>query len=218
MTSHYVRALFVVTPLHDFYTTAFHLILSDILQESDTHGVGLFAAKDIKAGNFDVYCFGAFVLYDTEKEVLDAIVADGVPRYMVSDDVASMCVGGEVSRPHAALFLVPLPCHYLWYMNSCGLDLERANVGRESTFVPTKWSLEKGSTEGSGSGARARKGPLWEALNYPPNTLKFTLARDIAAGEELLHNYCFPGSRAGSSERSDGEEDSSDGPCEDVKK
>ena len=121
-----------------------------------------------------------------------------------------------MSRPHAALFLVPLPCHVLWYMNSCG-TVKRANkVERESTFTPMKSSLEKRPTEGSGGGARARKGPLWEALSYPPNTLKSRLARDIIAGEKLLHNSFFPGSRAGSSERSDNEdEDSSDGAYED---
>ncbi|CAM9693314.1 unnamed protein product, partial [Choristocarpus tenellus] len=75
------------------------------IKESDTHGVGLCAVKDIKAGDFiDISCFGTFVVYDTEKEVHDAIVADGVPRYMVTNDMASMCVGGEVSRPHAVLF------------------------------------------------------------------------------------------------------------------
>ncbi|CAM9871388.1 unnamed protein product, partial [Choristocarpus tenellus] len=157
---------------------------------SDSHGVGLFVVKDIKAGDFiDISCFGTFVVYDTEKEVHDAIVADGVPRYMVTNDVASMCVGGEVLWPHTALFLVPLPSHFLWYMNSCGADLEKANVERHSKFIPTNWSLEKGSTGGRGGGARARKGPLWEALSYPPNTLKFRLGRDIVGGEELLHNY-----------------------------
>ena len=146
----------------------------------------------------------------------DAIVGDGVPRYMVTNDVASMCVDGEVSRPHAALFLVPLPCHFLWYMNSYGTVKRANNVERESTFTPMKWSLEKGPTEGSGGGARARKSPLWEALSYPPNTLKFRLARDIIPGEELLHNYFFPGSREGNSERSDNkDEDSSDGTYED---
>ena len=173
--------------------------------------------KDIKAGDLnDIDCFGTFVLYDTEKEVHDAIVADGVPRYMVTKDVASMCVGGEVSRPHAALSLVPLPCYFLWYMDSCGTAKRASNVERKSTFTPMKWSLEMGPTEGSGGGARARKGPLWEALSYPPNTLKFRLARDIVAGEELLHDYFFPRSRAGTSERSDNEdEDSSDGAYED---
>ncbi|CAN0416575.1 unnamed protein product, partial [Ascophyllum nodosum] len=69
------------------------------LPESNTHGVGLFAVKDMKTGHFtDIDCFGTFVLYDTKTEVHDAIAADGVPRYMV----ASMCVGGEVlcRTPH----------------------------------------------------------------------------------------------------------------------
>ena len=92
--------------------------------------------KDIKAGDFnDIDCFGTFVLYDTEKEVHDAIAADGVPRYMVTNDVASVCVGGEVSKLHASLFLVPLPCHFLWYMNSCGTVKRANNVERESTFT-----------------------------------------------------------------------------------
>ena len=160
MTSYYVRALFVVTPFHAFHPPAFYLILSDILQESNTHGVGLFPVKDIKAGDFnDIDCFGTFVLYDTEKEVHDAIVADRVPWYIVTNDVASMCVSGEVSTPHAALCLVPLPCHFLWYMNSCGTVKRANNVERESTFTPMKWSLEKGPTEGSSGGARARKAP-----------------------------------------------------------
>ena len=126
-----------------------------------------------------------------------------------------MCIGGEVLRPHAALFLVPLPCYFWWHMNSCGSDLERANMKRESTVIPIKWSL-KGPTKGSSGGASARKGPPWEALSYPPNTLKFRLARDIITGGELLHNHFFPGTRTGSSERSDNEdEDSSDDAYED---
>ncbi|CAM9894318.1 unnamed protein product [Choristocarpus tenellus] len=178
------------------------------IKGSDTHGVGLFAVKDIKAGDFiDISCFGTFVVYDTENLVHDAIVTDGVPRYMVTNDVASMCVGGEVSRPHAALFLVPPRCLFLSLMNSCRADLEKANVERHSKFIPTNWSLEKGSTGGRDGGARARKGPLWEALSYPPNTLKFRLTRDIVAGEELLHKYFFPGSRAGGSESSDDEDE-----------
>ena len=122
MTSYYVRALFVVTPFHAFHPSAFSLILSDYLQESNTHGVGLFAVKDIKAGDFtDIDCFGTFVLHNTKTEVHDAIAADGVPRYMV----ASMCRSGEVLCPHPALFFVPLPCCFWWYMNSCGSDLVR---------------------------------------------------------------------------------------------
>ena len=112
MISYYVRALFVVTHFHAFHPSAFSLILSDYLQESNTHGVGLFAVKGVKAGDFtDIDFFGTFVLYDTTTEVHDAIAADGVPRYMV----ASMCEGGEVLCPHAALFLVPLPCYFWWY-------------------------------------------------------------------------------------------------------
>ena len=51
---------------------------------------------------------------------------------------------------------------------------------------PHQMSLEKGPTKESGGGASARKGPLWEALSYPPKTLKLRLARDIIAGGELL--------------------------------
>ena len=99
ITSYCVRSLFVVTPFHAFHSSAFSLILSACLQESNTHGVGLFAVKDMKTGHFtDIDCFGTFVLYYTKTEVHDAIAADGVPRYMV----ASMCVGGEVlcRMPH----------------------------------------------------------------------------------------------------------------------
>ena len=98
-TSYCVRSLFVVTPFHAFHSSAFSLILSACLQESSTHGVGLFAVKDMKTGHFtDINCFGTFVLYYTKTEVHDAIAADGVPRYMV----ASMYVGGEVlcRTPH----------------------------------------------------------------------------------------------------------------------
>ena len=55
MTSYHVRALFVVTPFHAFHPPAFSLILSDYFQESNTHGVGLFAAKDITAEDFVLY-------------------------------------------------------------------------------------------------------------------------------------------------------------------
>ena len=71
-------------------------------------------------------------------------------------------------------------------MKSCGSDLVRANVEHKSTLIPTKCSLGKGPTKGSGGGASAQKGPLWEAVSYPSNTLKFRLGRDIIAGEELL--------------------------------
>ena len=75
------------------HQSAFSLILSAYLQEFNTHGVGLFAVKDMKAGDFtDTVRFGTLVLYNTKTEVHDAIAADGVPRYMV----ASMCVNGEV--------------------------------------------------------------------------------------------------------------------------
>ncbi|CAN0384883.1 unnamed protein product [Ascophyllum nodosum] len=112
-------------------------------KESNTHGVGLFAVKDIKAGDFnDFDCFGTSVLYGTEK-VHDTIVADDVPRYMVTYEVASICVGGEVSRPHAALFLVPLPCHFFWYMNSCGMVKRANNVERESTFTHERESRKR---------------------------------------------------------------------------
>ena len=136
MTSYYVRALFVVTPFHAFHPSAFSPILSDYLQEeSNTHSVRLFAIKDMKAGDFtDIDCFGTFVLYNTKTEVHGVIAADGVPRYMV----ASMFVGGEMLCPHAALFLVPLPCYFWWYMNSWGSGLERANVERKSTLIPIK--------------------------------------------------------------------------------
>ncbi|CAN0101601.1 unnamed protein product [Ascophyllum nodosum] len=70
-----------------------------MFEESNTHGVGLFAVKDMKTGDStDIDCFGTFVLYYTKTEVHGAIAADGVPRYMV----ASMCVGGEVlcRTPH----------------------------------------------------------------------------------------------------------------------
>lgn len=164
--------------------------ISVISQDSPVHGLGLFAVKDIKAGDLiDICCFGSFELYDSESQVEEAIADDGVPRYMVSTDVASMCIGSERSRPAAALFLAPHPCHFLWYMNSCGSDTEKANVERESTFQPTNWSLGKGGGAGGGGAGRRRKLPLWEALKSPPNTLKFRLGRDIVAGEELLHNY-----------------------------
>ena len=71
-------------------------------------------------------------------------------------------------------------------MKSYGSDLERTNAEHKSTLIPTKWSLGKGPTKGSGGGASARKGPLWEALSYPSNALKFRLGRDIIAGGELL--------------------------------
>ena len=74
-------------------------MLSAYLQESNTHGVGLFAVKVMKTGDFtDIGCFGTFVLYYTKTEVHDAIATDGVPRYMM----ASMCVGAEVlcRTPH----------------------------------------------------------------------------------------------------------------------
>ena len=99
ITAYCVRSLYVITPFHAFHSSAFSLILSACLQESNTHGVGLFAAKDTKTGHFtDIDCFGTFVLYYTKTEVHDAIAADGVPRYMM----ASMCVGGEVlcRTPH----------------------------------------------------------------------------------------------------------------------
>ena len=80
---------------------------------------------------------------------------------------------------------------------------------RESTLIPIKWSLAQGPTKGSGGGASARKSPFWEAPSYPPNTLKFRSARDTIAGGELLHKHFFPGTRAGSSERSDDEDEDS---------
>ena len=94
-----VRSLFVVTHFHAFHSSAFSLILSACLQESNTHGVGFFAVKDRKTGDFtDIDCFGTFVLYYTKTKVHDAIAADGVPR----DMVASMFVDGEVlcRTPH----------------------------------------------------------------------------------------------------------------------
>ena len=66
-----------------FHSSAFSLILSACLQESSTHGVGLFAVKGMKTGHFtDIDCFGTFVLYYTKTEVHDTIAADGVPRYI----------------------------------------------------------------------------------------------------------------------------------------
>ena len=50
ITSYYVRALSVVTPFHAFHSSAFSLVLSAYLQESNTYGVGLFAVMLRKAG------------------------------------------------------------------------------------------------------------------------------------------------------------------------
>ena len=82
---YYVRALSAVTYFDAINSSAFSLIFSAYLQESNTHGVGLFAVKDMKTGDFtDIDCFGTFVLYSTKTEVHDAIAADGVPLYMVA--------------------------------------------------------------------------------------------------------------------------------------
>ncbi|CAM9995024.1 unnamed protein product, partial [Ectocarpus fasciculatus] len=99
------------------------------IKASNRHGLGLFAKEAMAAGDaMSMDCFGSFVVHDSEEEVVSAINKDGVPRHLVTDRLWGLCTEEEHNRPQAALYMVPHPSCFLWYMNSSGSDPKDANV------------------------------------------------------------------------------------------
>lgn len=66
------------------------------VSEPTTHGLGLVASRNLKANTFvGVAPMGSFAVYDSQQEVQDDMVLDGVPRYIVCDFVGLTRLVGD---------------------------------------------------------------------------------------------------------------------------
>lgn len=122
---------------------------------------------------------GYFEVHDSVNDSVDAGRDDGLPRFLVSDNMNLFLSEGEVATPNAGLYLVPHKTSPLFYMNSSVDDAESENL--ESISLLTSKTLAGTSTE------------IKEHLRKALNSLTFSLTCDVAKDTELLAYYTWVG-------------------------
>lgn len=141
----------------------------------DTYG--LFAAKRLEdtPGVFlKLPLVGSFEVHDSVDDSVEASKKDGLPRFLVSDNMHLFLSDCEVARPKAKLYLVPADTSPLFYMKSSGTDVAKENVTFMSVLT-----------------ARAFR-PVVEKKAYLRNAMNgvmFDVDRTVEIDEEMFAYY-----------------------------
>ena len=148
-----------------------------IVQDSKIHGQGLFTTNTFSGtkGSFiQMPLVGSFEVHDSVGDSIEAGKEDGLPRFLVSENMAIFLSEGEVARPKAGLYLVPHKTSPLFYMNSSCTDPDKENFQFSSVLK-----------------ARDFRGVEDKAnfLRKAPNAVLFYLACGVERDTELLAFY-----------------------------
>lgn len=156
-------------------------------QTSKIHGHGVFANKRLSAGGgtfLKMPLEGSFEVYDSVDDSVEATKDDGLPRFLLSDNMALFLSEGEVARPNAGLYIVPAKTSPLFYVNSSRTPEHKAD--ETLTFMPVLMAR-------SFRGVEDKRAYLRNAMN----SVMFDIARDVEKDVELLASYTFQEPRGG---------------------
>lgn len=117
---------------------------------------------------------GSFEVHDSVDDSVDASKKDGLPRFLVSDNMTMFLSNFEVARPKAGLYLVPANTSPLFYLKSSGTDESKENL----TFMSV--------LTGRGFRVVADKKTY---LRNATNSVMFDVDRTIEKDEEVLAHY-----------------------------
>ena len=117
-------------------------------------------------------------MQDSYEDAVEATIEDGLPRFLVSENMSMFLSAGEVARPNAGLYLVPHKTSPLFYMNSSSRKAELENFSFESVLKPREF---KGMEEED----------RLEFLRKSPNSVLFDLTARVERDTELLAYYRF---------------------------
>lgn len=153
-----------------------------LYQDSAIHGKGVFAAKDFDDSCAALPVEGALIVSDTEEQILSAVMAEGVPRYVLcsTDTFRKTCAGHESIRDSAALTLKPHPTSPWFYMNSSyvavGETPQVCNVTVDEVFAGRKLRADD---------------DVKEILADACNGCAVKVNDSVKKGEELLFGYPY---------------------------
>ncbi|CBN76081.1 expressed unknown protein [Ectocarpus siliculosus] len=159
--------------------------------KDSSHGLGLFATKDIEfGGGVPMTAMGAYEIL-TLDEMIAEVNSDGDPRYPVLeyDNLVALLGDDEIVREGSKLWLRPTRESPLFYVNSSFPDAHLQNLLRESKL-----------NENPPASADEAKKVLVEAAKG----VSFRVSRTVRAGEELLIHYPVAPENSGDSSGEDG--------------